>query len=491
MTRRQRHSRGAEDDIKFAPGVGARVPASQRPLGVLERVTLAHVAIFVIAATWASAADSVVTPLAWWGSLGVLLALTAVQDRDAWRDGWMRPLVWLWPFLAFNVLVVIACLNPDVPQDMKMAVLADGGRAGFIPVNTAVALRALWIFDGVWIACFNLALIIRQRRALRLLLLIAVTNGAALAILGMAQKFFGARRIFFNSTFSTHSDFFATFLNHHHWGAFVVLMIAAGLALVWHYGRRREARDFFLTPAFAGIAVVGTLAATLPLSLTRSSTAIAIGLGSAALVQACIRMIQRRRQFRESVVLPVAGAITTVALGLAAIWFVLGESKMLRDSTEPANLARNTWELAKARPWFGWGMGSYPRVLAEDITPPPPAEVVLPDHLVDPSWLRAFAEHGVAGCSLLALCAIVPLLRLRRRHLSSPVPAYLLAGCTLMVIDAAFGIPFENVAVGLSWWLCFFSAVQYARLQDREMPTPKISGASIGISPSTNCSAAV
>jgi len=94
-------------------------------------------------------------------------------------------------------------------------------------------------------------------------------------------------------------------------------------------------------------------------------------------------------------------------------------------------------------------------------------------------WLQALAEHGIVGSALLALTAIVPLLRLRRRHLGGPVPAYLLGGCTLLLVYAWIEFPFGNLAVVFTWWLCFFCAVHYARLQDREelsakMPPPAV-----------------
>src|SRR5262249_48605132 len=83
-------------------------------------------------------------------------------------------------------------------------------------------------------------------------------------------------------------------------------------------------------------------------------------------------------------------------------------------------------------------------------------------------WLQSFAEHGVVGTTLLGLCAIVPLLRVRRVHLASPVTAYLLAGCGLILLYAWIEFPFGNLAVVFVWWFSCFSAVQYARLQDRE-----------------------
>ena len=66
----------------------------------------------------------------------------------------------------------------------------------------------------------------------------------------------------------------------------------------------------------------------------------------------------------------------------------------------------------------------------------------------------------------------LPLLRLRRRHFGSPVPAYLLGGCGLLLLYAWVEFPFGNGAVVLTWWLCYFCAIHYMRLQDLEAPSP-------------------
>ena len=135
-----------------------------------------------------------------------------------------------------------------------------------------------------------------------------------------------------------------------------------------------------------------------------------------------------------------------------------------------AKLYGDTWRMAKDRIWFGWGMESYPHVFARLYNSQISRQDRLPVFYRDAhsDWLQAFAEHGLIGSALLALTAIVPLLSLRRRLLGSPVPQFLLAGCALLLLYAWIEFPFGNIAVVLTWWLCFFCAVQYALLQDRD-----------------------
>jgi len=481
------------DDLKYAPGVGARVPPGHRPLRTLEWVALVHAGIFLVGASWAfGGGDEAMRPaLAWWGTLGILITITALQDREAWRDGWMRPLLWLAPFVAFNAFVVAGSFNPSLRKMMfdTDPVLVMTENIPWLPgsARPRLSLEALWLFNALWIPAFNLALIVRQRRALRGLLLLAVGNALALSVFGTVQKLSHADGLYFGAVASPQSYFFSAFIYHNHWGAFTLLMMATGLGLVWHFARRHDARNFFHTPAFGGLVVILLLAVTLPLSGSRSSSLLGAALLVGAFFHWMVRFARERRRHRESILLPFAGAAAAVVLAVAGIWYVARDTIEKRASLtraqieamvqqggigSRAQLYRDTWEMARARPWFGWGMASYPHIftLYNRQTSVDRLPVFYRDAHSD--WLQAFAEHGFVGSSLLALCALVPLLRLRRRHFTSPVPGYLLAGCAVLLLYAWVEFPFGNVAVVLTWWLCFFAAIQYARLQDREAPTP-------------------
>jgi O-antigen ligase len=262
-------------------------------------------------------------------------------------------------------------------------------------------------------------------------------------------------------------------------------MLAACLGLVWHYARRRDTHDFLHSPAFGGTVAVLLICATVPLSNSRSCTVLVALLLGAAFLHWIVRIVRRRRQLRESVALPVLGAVATLAIACGGVWYVARDSIMTRFAKtqeqiadmrarggvgDRATLYRNTWKMAQDKPWFGWGMASYPHVFTLYNTQTSVDRLPVFYHDAHSDWLQAFAEHGFVGSALLGLLAAVPLLRLRRRHFGSPVPAYLLFGCGLIVLYAWLEFPFGNLAVVFCWWLCFFGAIQYARLQDRESP---------------------
>jgi O-antigen ligase len=197
-------------------------------------------------------------------------------------------------------------------------------------------------------------------------------------------------------------------------------------------------------------------------------------------------LAQQRRRYKESVALPLAGTLAAAALALGGIYFLANKTIAARLATTQEQLAdiraqgglnmttnsrlilyHDTWRMARVRPWFGWGMASYPSVFAFYNTQSPGPIDHLPVfyHDAHSDWLQAAAEHGVVGTVLLGLLGLVPLAQLIRRPPRSPLPAYLLAGCGLILLYAWLEFPFGNTAVVLTWWMCFFIAVQYSRLQ--------------------------
>lgn len=485
-------SAGAEDN-DYASGTGARVSPGKRPLGLLTWLALLHAGSLLVWTTWAygGGAQWMRPHFAWWGSLGVLLTLAALKDAHAWREGWMRPLRWLWPLAAFNLLVLAGCLNPafrEVPFDNE-TVLMPQETSTWLPTSArpALALHALWLFNALWIPCFNLVLLVRQRRAIRGLLMVAVLNALALSIFGTVQKFSRATGPYFGHVETPQSYFFASFIYHNHWGAFILLMLAACLGLIWHQARRHDVRSFFNSPAFTGVVTLFFLAATVPLSGSRSSTMLAVLLFGAAFLHWAVHLVRSRRRHGMSAVLPLGGALAAVVVAAAGIWFVAADTITQRAALtrsqvraivdrgglgERSALYHETWRMAQDRPAFGWGMASYPHVftLYNRQSSPDGLPVFYRDAHSD--WLQAAAEHGLIGTALLSLCALVPLSRLRWSHLRSPLTLWLLAGCAVLLLYAVVEFPFGNVSVVFTWWLCFFGAIQYGRLHDREAPAP-------------------
>jgi hypothetical protein len=480
-----------ENELKYAPGAGPQIPASARPLGVLEIIVLVHTGTFLIVATWGYGGDGgwARTALAWWGSLGVLITLTAVQDKQAWADGWMRPLTWAWPVVLLNLLVLAGTLNPGYREIQEgtetLLVTADPHPAFPASALPALSLRALWTFDAAWITAFNVALVLRQRRALRALLLLLVGNALVLALFGIVQKLAGATGIYFRELEPPGGTFFSTFHDHEAWGGFVVLMLALCLALTWHYSRRMAARSLFHSPAFGGAGIVVVLLVTLWLSFAHTAAVLAAVLLCGGILHGTVATVRRRRRFRESIVLPVAGAVAAVmVVGAGTGTFVYyhaaeragasGDTPRLLQASDPVPGAVIPagapvgWRLAADRPWFGGGPGAH-RLASTSRSPRDGGQdAAVSDPHGASDRLRVLVDYGGVGAALLLACVFVPVLRLRVRHFSSAIPRYLVVACLGVGGYGWIAAPFGHVAVVIVWWLCFFTAIHYARLEDRD-----------------------
>src|SRR6185436_19146939 len=107
-------------------------------------------------------------------------------------EGWMRPLVWLWPLLAFDAFAGLSFFNPSFREVISggEVVLIGRNALPWLPSSARpqLTLQGLWYFNALWIPAFNLALLVRQRWALRALLLLVAGNAFVLSIFGTVQK---------------------------------------------------------------------------------------------------------------------------------------------------------------------------------------------------------------------------------------------------------------------------------------------------------------
>jgi len=454
----------------------------------LEIATWVHVALLGVFSEWAfgGGARFAVTTLSLVGSLAPLITWSAIHERRAAGQRTLGPLLALWLLLGFNALVVLGTFQPS----LRIATIE--GAAVFVPRNdlTAwpssarpdLALTQLWLFDAIALSCFNLLLTIRHRRSLRTLLLILGANALVLAVFGSLQKFSGATGLFFGRVHSPNTSFFASFIYHNHWGAYVVLMLAVSLGLLFSLRPWSGYRDFWHSPALAAVVAIFLLAVTIPLSGSRSCSMLAVLLLSAALIHGLRRVALHQRGLGKSTRGPLTALVLTIVVALAFL-FVLARQSIetrLADTQQQLALMRSegsiggraqlygdTWHMACDRPWFGWGLGSYGTVFSFYNTQH--AADNLPQYYEDAhsDWLQLFAETGAIGTFLLLGFFLVPLLQLRRLLQITALPRYLLGGCGLILLYAGIEFPFGNPAVTIAFLTCFFAAVRWAQIDQR------------------------
>ena len=447
-----------------------------------EKAVLVHLSVMIVGLSWSFGGQ-----IGWarqallaWGSVGILL-FVAIAVLKPNKASLARH---LWPLLAFDVIVIASCFNPIfvsfVREGQPFFMLVDPPHR-WLPSSARPDLtwRALWQLNAIVLSSYNLVLAVQRRRTLRRLLLLIAGNAVVLAIFGTFQKLTGAKGLWFGLVDTPQSYFFSTFVYHNHWGAFTLLNIGACLGLLFHFWRRHDQRDVWHSPVPAGALAVLVLAATVPLSGSRSSTILAGLFLLGSLLHVLSALSQRRRSggaARGPVTMIVIGAVLAVA---AIVWLgsdVIGQRARLtgeqiaqaQGQASPDSrltLYRDTIRMGMVRPWFGWGLETY-----GDVFRIYNSQRAVEVHFGQPyyraahsDWLQLFAETGAVGTALIGLL-LLGLLRGIRWRRAAAIPRYLLAGCALVLLYAWLEFPFANPSVLVAFWCSLCIAVRYAAL---------------------------
>lgn len=460
-----------------------------------ETLVVAHAALVIAGLSWCLGGmgpngDRLAALLAS-PSLAFLFFEARDRLRAGDRAGLRRLARWSAPMLLLALLVVVSAFNPSYRTATidQTEVLRPARHLAWLPssANPAGGLRTLASLGLLYATGLSLAFCVHSRGALRALLAALTVNSVALSVLGTLQRQTHATGPFFGAIVPANPSWFATFHYYNHWGAFAALHAAAALALVFHSLRRPPKRGWFhgSGPLLAGAALL--VAATGPLSGSRSATLLCGGLLLLAFALALPRIAGRaspaaapaRRSRRFS-----AGRAALVgALAFAALAFVFWQSRdilapRLEQSREQlagirsgsekfgrALLYADTWRMAADRPVFGWGLESYGRVFVLYDSAPPDVNGVR-NVFIDAhsDWLQALAETGFVGAGLLLAAALIPLVETFRTSRIDALSGWLLGVCALVAAYAWVEFPLACPAVVATWWLLFFTAVRVLQL---------------------------
>ena len=434
-------------------------------------------------------------------SLWFLFAEAHTRHRAGDVPGFWRLLRWTAPLAVLALLIGISVLNPS----HRTAFLYNGlilrpvPHIAWLPAsaNPAGSLRVLACLGGLACTGLALAFCVQSRRGLRLLVLVLALNALALAVLGTLQRQAGAAGPFFGHVTAPNRSWFATFLYHNPWGAFAVLCVAATLGLVFHSLRHPSERGWAHGPGPLLAVAALLVAATAPLTGSRSTTLLLLALALAAFLAALRRLVRsarRSRTARHSLPGAVALAAGLLLLGglvafqsRGVIAFRAGQTldqiAALRAGTTAytrADLYADTWRMAADRPVFGWGLESYGPVFLRYSTFRPGTDGLwntFEDAHSD--WLQSLAELGFAGTALLVLFALLPLFETVRLRRMDAFSGWLLAGCALIAAYAWLEFPFACPAVVAAWWVFFFTALRSTQLTPapaKKAPHPRAAG---------------
>jgi len=340
--------------------------------------------------------------------------------------------------------------------------------------------RTLMIHGMAWLAVCAAWAGLTRRRSCRWVLTAIAINGAALAMLGIAQRLSDRPQSLWFAARAA-NDFFATFVYRNHAGAFLNLALAASAALAFWHLVRAERHFKRSSPAivFVFLAVVTAVGVLLSTSRGAITLTIVFALFTAALFF--------RRHFLAGarpgmllLVLVIVGFAGYSAYSLVSPstvrrferWWDQGEDLGSWSARRQATQA--TWEMAQARIWTGWGAGSYRHLFPQYQQKYPEIYYVRPPTADRPGRGRLFweyahndhvqllAELGMIGCLPFVLGGLFWARRLWRARFwrSSWLLCLVVAG-GLTLIHAWFDFPLHNPAILLAWCLLWPVGVRW------------------------------
>ncbi len=403
--------------------------------------------------------------------------------------GWTRlrrfPPFWLG--LVFAIYVGVSACNPSwrlITTDLLWYIRSEG-HVAWLPSSVAApyakmnAWRMLVISGSVWFGICAVWAGITRRDSLLLLLNGFIVHGTAFALVAILQKVTRAKEIlwFIKSPAPT---FHGTFVYDNHAAAYLnlVLITAFGVAF-WRYVRgvkRLEKSTPAPLYAFAGLVAVCALL----MGGSRAGTLLWLGYaGVAGSIFLGWQIFFNRTGSRAlSIVLgvlvigfvAVAGTFLNLKKGIFSAT-ELFKSQARADVEFRITARQATWEMFEAKPWTGWGAGSFRHAFPLFQQHHPSIfkrgkKNLYWDHAHN-DYVQLLAEVGLVG----AVLPVLGLFWLMWRFFSTgglrnPGLAIFFGGLLLPLLHAWVDFPLYNAAVLLTFGLLLTVLVRWSELTE-------------------------
>ncbi len=450
-----------------------RSPHQGEPLSPGDRLLVAQTVLLIGISSWGGGG---------WlpGVLPAMLAVAGIGLVALWLRHREHQPINLWAFLPVGLWVgfaAVSVLNPSHVQGTSGAFFPRHGWISWLPatVSPAATVQAQLPWLVALLQGATLVAARPRRRAARYIWTFAALNAFALAAIGAAFHFAETDRMI-GLFDTTQRYFFATFFYKNHWAAYGWLGAMVGAALAVQAARRSRSGDPRASAqAFFFGATALLTAITLPLPGSRSGAAFAFLFVAILPVTLLWQLRPQAAGWTRSQVAAAVLALTVVLGSVAyGVNAYAGRAREDWERTERQVAAsrngespevrllvsRDTWKMALARPWFGWGVGSYELAFPlyqgaylRDARGQPTARF----EFAHDDWLQLFAEAGLVGLAVL----LVPLGRMVRCGWRDGGPAarIALSGCGVLALYAWIDFPFNNPAV-LTLWIIIVSTAE-------------------------------
>lgn len=433
---------------------------------------LAGQAVLSVAAT-AAAIGGLASWAPW--AMGLSVGLAALPVGRAWRDGAVVRWRAFLPALLFAAYVGIQLLNPSHAAGPAGGWLPRPGWVPWLPTTMdrdRTVLAALpWLL--ALLEAGAVGAVLRSRRAARRLALGLAAGVVGFAFVG-AVVWFSGSKLLMGVLAVPGGQQFATFVYKNHWAAFAILgaCAAAGVGFsAWDRGgdarRERTVRLF----AFCAVVLI-LLTPALPVS--RSGTVMAAVVALVVVLAVLGRVGRgagttwRRRLLLGAAVLAVVALLVGRIVWISQPSLERGWQRSVNEwrraeATGQWNprvyAAQDTWRMVRARPWFGWGGGSFEpvfRIYQGDYSRDRKGRITGTWDHAHCDWLEVPAEHGFVGLALLVGAALAGVWRVLQA--GSRWGRWALLGCGMIAVYAVAEFPFHNPAVLLLWCVLLAAA---------------------------------
>ena len=438
-----------------------------------ERVLAVQTFVLLVFSAWAGGGRMPWAPPAMLAiaGCGVIVLFLRRSEGESVR---LRALV---PLALWLVLLAIALLNPSHVDDSTGVRAPNLRWISWLPAT--VDPGATLVAELPWLtALLQGGVLVAARPGRRLVRFIwgaAALNGFALAAVGAAFHFAEANMMLGFIEVPEPTYFFATFFYKNHWVAYGALSAAAGAAVAlqsWRQALLGDPRARGRAILFGTTSLLTAITLPLPRSRTGGLLAIALIVGFFAVLLA---MLAQNRGVSRGRRVAVIGLLSLLVLAASGYGFnaylpraredwkrtvIQVENARRGESLElRLLLSRDTWRMAAARPWFGWGIGSFEvtfPIFQGDYLRGPDGRTNARVEFAHNDWLQMAAEAGLAGLAVL----LVPIMGAARRawREGGIGGRWGLAGCGAIAVFAWIDFPFNNPSVLVLWTTLLLTA---------------------------------
>ena len=418
---------------------------SRTPVALREWIVLACGGLTMVFTAWAFSGMpnwSIVTLMVG-GLLTFLAAVVPLPERWNGLDGQhgnrenvlrLLRFPFFWMSLLFLVYISIQGLNPQweqkyvgtawymehSPEGSYIDWLPTGVHTDYEPVS---ALRVFNFYTAAFALSWGLWVGLRRRKTVLMALWAFTLSGVSMSAVAIAQKYMEAPKVLWLIK-SSNDHFWGSFFYRNHGVAFLILiLIACAFLYFYHYNksqRHMQKGGPYLLLLFFVILVALSIA----LALSRGGILFGAAFGSFFLLAAVVRSI-----FSHSFWAAILASLIVFGFLAGAGYSILRHvevdaivqrfgdieatiENMDKDSRMLST--KITWKMAKKRPVYGWGAGSWSYIF-------PMYQKSYPNlfyrgyHWKRGWWGRKYfvyahndlvqflAEYGIVGCSMVVL----------------------------------------------------------------------------------------